>query len=303
MLSEAPPVRGRTAGRVSVRLRQVLQQLPEGGPEQQAIEAGEVDAVLDYAHSNVVLFPSARRALRAAAQRVVPAPAQGDAPVANSLLAALPRAEIQRLLAGLEPINLHVGEVLHEPGGPIRYVYFPLQSVVCLMAKAEAGQAVEVGLVGHEGMVGISLALGVDVSSARAVVHSPGTALRMKASVFQEELSRCKPLRRELYRYAFVKLTMARQAAVCIASHNLEQRLACWLLMTSDRVRSPDIDLTQETLASTLNVRRSTVTLASISLRSRKLIEYNRGKIRILNRKSLESASCSCYRRIEALHD
>ena len=87
MLSEAPPVRGRTAGRVSVRLRQVLQQLPEGGPEQQAIEAGEVDAVLDYAHSNVVLFPSARRALRAAAQRVVPAPAQGDAPVANSLLA------------------------------------------------------------------------------------------------------------------------------------------------------------------------------------------------------------------------
>ena len=292
------------AGRVSARLRKVLTQLPTRGPERQAIEAGEVDAVIDYAHSNVILLPSARRALREA-RRVLPAVAEQtkDAPVANSLLAILPRAEYERLLPGLEPVTLRVGEVLQEPGVPIRYVYFPFDSIVCLMAAAEPREAVEVGLVGYEGIVGISLALGVDVASARALVHTAGTALRMKASAFHDAFAQNPPWQRELHHYAFVKLTMARRVAVCIGCHALELRLACRLLMTSDRVRSKDLSLTQETLAATLNVRRSTVTLASISLRSRKLIEYNRGRIRILDRKGLESASCSCYRRIEALHD
>jgi CRP-like cAMP-binding protein len=292
------------AGRGSEALRRALLRLPGGGPEQQAVEAGEIDAVIDYGNANVIMFPAARRALRVAASRV---PAESlkpalDLPVANSVLAGLPREEYQRLLPGLEPVTLKFGEVLHESGAPIRYVYFPVDSVVCLLTATGDQRMVETGLVGHEGMVGISLALGVDVSSARALVQVAGAAMRMAAARFCDEFRSCLPLQQELYRYAHVKMAQARQTAACIAAHLFEQRLACWLLMTSDRSRSPDIPLTQEYLAAVLRVRRVSVTLASGSLRSRNLISYDRGKIRILNRKGLEAASCSCYRRIEALH-
>jgi CRP-like cAMP-binding protein len=282
----------------SAGLHRAIRLLPEGGLERQAIEAGEIDAVIDYRNANVIVFPAARRALRDAASRK----AAVEAPAANSVLAALPRAEYQRLLPGLEAVTLQFGEVLHEPGTPIRYVYFPIDCVVCLLTRTEGQRTMETGLVGHEGMVGISLALGVDVSSARALVQAGGAAMRMPAACFQNELRRCVQLQRELYRCAYVKLTQARQAAACLASHLFVQRLACWLLMSADRSRSSEVLLTQEYLAAILGVRRVSVTMASASLRSRDLINYSRGKIRILNRKGLESASCSCYRRIEALH-
>ena len=292
------------AGRGSAALRRALLLLPGGGPERQAVEAGEIDAVIDYGNANVIMFPAARRALRVAASRApVERPqAAFEVPVANSVLAALPREDYQRLLPSLEPVTLKFGEVLYESGAPIRYVYFPVDSVVCLLTATGDQRMVETGLVGHEGMVGISLALGVDVSSVRAVVQASGAAMRMPAARFCDEFRSCLPLQQELYRYAHVKMAQARQTAACIAAHLFEQRLACWLLMTSDRSRSPDIALTQEYLAAVLRVRRVSVTLASGSLRSRNLISYDRGKIRILNRKGLEAASCSCYRKIEVLH-
>ena len=223
-----------------------------------------------------------------------------EVPAANSLLAALPRAEHRLLLSGLEPITLEFGAVLQEAGAPIRYVYFPIDCVVCLLTKTESQRAVETGLVGYEGMVGISLAFGVDVSSVRAVAQVAGIALRVPAERFKAECRRGLQLRRESYRYADVKMAQARQAAACAASHLFEQRLACRLLMTSDRSRSQEILLTQEHLATVLNVRRESVTEAAASLRSRDLISYHRGTITILNRKGLLSASCSCYRQIEA---
>ena len=288
----------------SAGLQRVLRGLPRGGPEQQAIEAGEIDAVIDYGNANVIMFPVARRALRNAAKRASAANlrAELDVPVANSVLAALSRPEYQRLLPGLEPITLKFGEVLHEPGVPIRYVYFPIDSVICLLTRADGQRTVETGLVGYEGMVGIPLALGVDVSSVRALVQVAGTAMRMSAARFQNELRRCVHLQRELYRYTYVKMAQARQTAACIASHVFEQRLACWLLMTSDRSRSPEILMTQEYLATVLSVRRVSVTKASVSLQSRNLVSYRRGSIKILNRKGLEAASCACYRQIEVLH-
>jgi CRP-like cAMP-binding protein len=161
---------------------------------------------------------------------------------------------------------------------------------------------VETGLVGYDGMVGISLVLGVDVSPVRALVQVAGSAMRMPAARFDDELRRCLPLQRELYRYAYVKLARARQTAACIASHLFEQRLACWLLMASDRSRSQEILVTHEDLAILLGVRRVSVTLASVSLRSRNLISYSRGKVRILKRSDLETASCSCYKKLEVLH-
>ena len=291
------------AGSRSPGLQNALARLPEGGLERQAVEAGEIDAVIDYGNSNVILFPAAQRALRVAARRAsaVGREAALEAPVANSVLAALPRADYQRLLPGLEPVTLKFGEVLHEPGAPIRYVYFPVDCVVCLLTRTQGQRTIETGLVGYEGMVGIALALGVAVSPIRTLVQAGGTALRMSAARFESELQRCPQLQRELCRYACVKMAQARQAVACVACHVFEQRLACWLLMTSDRLKSPEIQLTQKCLGTILDVRRVSVTLASGSLQSRKLIRYIRGKIRIVDRKGLEAASCACYSSLGAL--
>ncbi|OGA58052.1 MAG: hypothetical protein A3G81_24800 [Betaproteobacteria bacterium RIFCSPLOWO2_12_FULL_65_14] len=269
-----------------MKLKNLPLRLVKGGPEQQAIEAGEIDAIIDHASSNVILLPAARRALQEAAH---------EASKANSLLAALPHAEHQRLLAGLEPVTLKFGEVLQEPGSPVRHVYFPVDCVICLVTTPEGP---EVGLVGYEGMVGISLALGVNVSSVRALVQASGTAMRMKAAHFIKALSQCPALQRELYRHADAKLALARQTVTCNCFHAVEARLARWLLMTSDRVRSEEFFLTQAFLAEMLGVRRATVNEAVGPLQRRKLIANTRGKIMILDRKGLEAAACRCYTRI-----
>jgi CRP-like cAMP-binding protein len=288
------PIRAASVqGRATARLQNVLLRLPKGGPEQRAIAAGEIDAIIDHSSSNVILLPAARRALREAANRA------SAAPVANSLLAALPPAEYQGLLADLEPLLLQFGEVLHEPGVPIEYVYFPIDCAISLLATVEGERALEVGLVGREGMVGVASALGVDASSARAMVQVSGTALRMKAARFQKALGQCLPLRRELYRYIYAKLAMARQTVACNCFHAVEARLARWLLMTSDRVRSEEFFLTQAFLARMLGVRRATVNEAARPLQQSKLISHIRGKITILDRKGLEGASCRCYTKID----
>jgi len=277
--------------------------LAEGGPERRAIEAGQIDAVIDYASSNVILLPAARRALREAANRASAASREAahEASIANRLLAALPHADYQRLLAGLEPLKLKLGEVLYEPGVPIRYVYFPVDCVISLRTAVEGHPPLEVGLVGHEGMVGISLALGSDVSSVQALVQATGTAMRMEAACFHKAFQQSPPLQNEVYRYACAKLALARQTVACNCFHAVEARLARWLLMTSDRVLSKKFFLTQASLGDMLGVRRATVNEAAGALQQRKLIRYSRGNIRILDRKGLEAASCRCYTRIEGL--
>jgi CRP-like cAMP-binding protein len=215
--------------------------------------------------------------------------------VANSLLASLPRQDHQRLLAEAEPVTLAYGEVLHEPGQRIRQVYFPSDAQVSILVVIENGKALEVALVGREGMIGIELALGVDHSSVRALVQGSGNALRMRAGAFLDELTRCAPLQRELHRYAHAKLSQARQTAACNRFHPVVERLARWLLMTRDRVRSNRFHMTHEFLADVLGVRRVGVTNAAGDLQRRKLIGYRRGDITILDRVGLEAASCPCY--------
>jgi len=200
------------------------------------------------------------------------------------------------LLGVLEPVTLRFGEVLHEPGLPITHVYFPVGCVVCLQAAAEGP---EVGLIGYEGAAGISLALGVEVSSARALVQASGTALRIKAAHFKKALPHCPALQRSVYLYADAKLRQARQTIACNRFHAAEARLARWLLMTGDRARSDEFFLTQAFLAEMLGVRRATVNEAAGALQHRDLIGYNRGKLRILDRKGLEAAACRCYARLE----
>ena len=258
--------------------------LVRSGPELRALESGQVDAVLDSATGTAFLLPDAQRALLAA-----------GAPVANSLLAALPREDYQRLLGELEPVTLTSGEVLYEPGERIRHVYFPNDGQVSLLMVMADRKALEVGLVGREGMVGIPLVLGAEASPVRALVQGSGSALRMKSTSFHEAFERCPPLQHELYRYAYAKLIQARQTAACNRFHQVEARLARWLLMTCDRVRSDRFHLTHEFLADTLGIRRVGVTNAASALQRRKLISYHRGDIRILDRKGLKAAACACY--------
>ena len=220
--------------------------------------------------------------------------------IANSLLAALPRKDYLDLLDGLEPVALTYGMVLYEPDEPIRHVFFPVDSLVSLLTTVEGRQAMEVGLVGWEGMVGISLALGMEVSSVRALVQGTGTAMRMNAARFHQAFEQGQPLRSALYRYTYAKLAMARQTVACNRFHAIEARLARWLLMTSDRVLSDEFVLTQAFLGDMLGVLRAAVNKAAGSLQEQNLITYSRAKIRILDRKGLEAASCRCYAKIEA---
>ncbi|HVC10283.1 MAG TPA: Crp/Fnr family transcriptional regulator [Burkholderiales bacterium] len=287
-------------------LKQILPRLPKGGPEHQALEAGEIDAIIDHAGRNVILLPTARRALREMANRTPPAirAVANQAPTANGLLAALPHAEYRRLLAaGLEPVTLKFGEVLHEPGVPFRYVYFPVDCVISLLTAVGGHQALEVALVGHEGMVGISLALGSEVSLHRAVVQGTGTAMRMEAGSLRGALLQSKPLQQALHRFKHALVGQISQSAACNRFHSVEARLARYLLMSCDRARSTEICFGHEFLASMLGVRRVGVTIAVGALRKRKLIKCGREKITILDRRHLGAASCECYQIIKRIYD
>src|ERR1700693_1947669 len=225
----------------------------------------------------------------------VPMRVASAVPVANYMLAALPRKQYQRLLAGLESVALAFGEVLYESGERIRHVYFPNDSLVSLLTLVDSHLALEVGMVGCEGMLGIPLALGKNVSAVRALVQGAGTAMRMKSARFSEEIRKIPQLQREVNRYTGALMAQVSQTAACNRFHVVEARLARWLLMTRDRVHSDEFRLTHEFLGHMLGVRRVGVTVAARDLQKRKLIAYSRGKIRILDRRGLEGAACSCY--------
>jgi CRP-like cAMP-binding protein len=221
----------------------------------------------------------------------------------NSLLAALPHAEYQRLLADLEPITLKFGEVLHEPSEPIRHAYFPVDSVVVLQRAAKGRRPLTVALVGHEGMVGIPLALGIETSHRRAFVQSTGTALRMESALFRKAILRSKPLQQVLFCFKHVLMGQVEQSAVCKQFHSTQERLVRYLLMTSERARSNEIRLTQEFLGDMLGVRRTSVVRNCSDLQKRALIKHNRGKITIRDRKHLSVASCECYQIVNRIYE
>jgi CRP-like cAMP-binding protein len=225
------------------------------------------------------------------------------AAIRNSLLAALPRKAYLRLAPGLIPVDLVFGDVLYEAGGPIRDVYFPSRSLISLLTLVEGHLALEVGMVGREGMVGIPLALGADVSPVRALVQGAGPALKMSAARFRAELKRSPPLQRELNRYVHTMIAQISQTAGCNRFHVVEARLARWLLMTRDRVRSGQFRMTHDFLSHMLGVRRVGVTEAASALQRQKLIEYRRGNIRILDDRGLEAACCSCYQVVKDMHE
>jgi CRP-like cAMP-binding protein len=214
---------------------------------------------------------------------------------ANLLLAALPPEELASMLPALDQVQVEIGAVLSEPDDPIRHIYFPHDCLISLMAVAEGRMTLEVGLVGREGMLGATVALGHDVSQVRAVVQRAGTASRIDVAHLRAEFARSPSLQRVLYRYTDTLLAQAIQIAVCSRYHVLEARLARSLLITRDRLRSDKFHLTHEFLAHALGVRRVGVTKAASALQQQGLINYSRGNIEILDPDRLASAACTCY--------
>jgi len=213
----------------------------------------------------------------------------------NRLLDELPRKERHRAMQQCEPVDLVMGAVLCEPDEPLRHVYFPLTGVISLVTKVGGHKPLELGLIGSEGMLGVTVVLGVARAPQRAVVQGAGTALRMSQPQLALELSKNPHLTCLLNRYLYGWVVQLSQNAACNSFHEVEARLARWLLMTHDRVRTDHFHLTHEFLADMLGVRRSAVTIAAGELRRRRLIQYARGAIRIVDRAGLESFSCECY--------
>lgn len=225
-----------------------------------------------------------------------------QAPEDNRLLAALPHRASRRLAAYFEQVPLAFGQVLHESGGRIRHVYFPLAGVVSLLTAVGPGKAAEVCIVGNEGMVGGSAALGIDVSHFHAVVQGDGTAVRIPFARLYDECKACGPWFSELYRSTHDLMSQAAQTAACNRFHKVEERLARWLLATRDRMHSNHFKLTHEFLSKMLGVRRVGVSEAAASLQEGGLIVYSRGNIQLLDPAGLEACACSCYGTIRDMY-
>lgn len=229
-------------------------------------------------------------------------PAPAKVPPKNRLIAALPSASRRSLLAHCTEVELVFAEVLVQAGEECRYVYFPTNGFISVVAALDDHARLEVGIIGDEGMLGASLILGVNVSPLHAVVQGAGPAWRMSAASFRREVGHNPALRLSVQRYIYVLMSQFAQAAICIRFHVVQARLARWLLMTRDRAHSDRFFLTHEFLAYMLGVRRVGITTAAKSLEALGVIDYERGKITILDGKALEAASCRCYGQAKAVY-
>lgn len=217
------------------------------------------------------------------------------APAQNHLLEQLPRADRERLLAISEPVQLELSEVLYERDTLVRHVYFPVDGFVSLLTHVDEHPSLEVGMVGREGMLGVSLALGVPSTPLRAIVQGGGAAWRIAAGPYLHELARSPALQKNLGRYVHVLMAQLATSAACLRFHQIEPRLARWLLMTQDRAHADRFHVTHDFLAYMLGVRRVGVTMAAGVLQERGLIAYHRGELVVLDRAGLEANACSCY--------
>jgi CRP-like cAMP-binding protein len=215
--------------------------------------------------------------------------------IENHLIQMLPRRNRLNLLAICKPVALDISKILCEPGMPTRYVYFPTEGFISLVAQTADSPGVEVGMIGREGMLGAQLVLGVATAPLRALVQGQGMALRASTADFRNELANSAVLQRSLDRYLYVVMAQMATSVACLRSHAIGPRLARWLLMTQDRADSDDFRVTHEFLAYMLGVRRVGVTNAAGILQRNGLIEYRRGNIKVLDRSGLEAEACSCY--------
>ncbi len=219
---------------------------------------------------------------------------QGNA-ISNYMLATIPEAEFAALRPNLRHVAMSVGENLHKPEGGIRWAYFVNSGMVSLLVGTKEGKSVEVGIAGYEGMTGAVLASGLKRTTHMAVTEVAGDAFRVEAQVLEKAFQSAPELQRCANRFAAIQGMQVAQTAACNRLHDVSQRMARWLLMTDDRVREKTLYVTHDFLSMMMGTDRPTVTAGAIALQERGIIEYSRGKLRILDRKKLEEAVCECY--------
>ena len=217
-----------------------------------------------------------------------------DRPI-NHILAALPESEYQRLAPHLKPIDLTSGQILSEPNESITKIYFPQRAMISLVSIMMDGSTTEIGLIGNEGAIGLPAILGGDSTISRSIVQISGSALQASADIVRQEFLRGGKLQQILLLYTQASLTQISQSAACNRQHNIEERLARWLLSVRDCVLQDELFLTQEFIANMLGTRRSGVTVAAGILQQAGMIRYSRGKIVILDQEALEATACECY--------
>ena len=216
-------------------------------------------------------------------------------PVKNAILLAIPDREFSLLRPHLEYLELPHHLILQEPGQKIEYAYFLNHGMISLIILTSDGRSVEVAIVGHEGMVGTSLAVGLNRGPYRAIIQISASGFRVKSELLEEVLPRTPELRLTLNRYVLVQGLQVAQIAACNRLHEVEQRLARWLLMCQDRIGSEELPVTHEFLAQMLGTGRPSVSLAAGILHRAGMIDNMRGAVKVVNRKDLEGAACECY--------
>ena len=221
-----------------------------------------------------------------------------DKPI-NQILAALPTSEYLRIAPYLKSVELTSGQVLSEPNEPIDKIYFPQYAMISLVSIMISGSTTEIGLIGNEGMVGLTAILGGESTISRSIVQVPGSALEVPANIIRQEFLRGNKLHQILLLYIQASLTQISQTAACNRQHKIEERLARWLLSVQDCVLQVEIPLTQEFIANMLGTRRSGVTVAASILQKAGTISYRRGRIKIIRQEALENMACECYKIIQ----
>jgi len=221
----------------------------------------------------------------------------------NELFRYIPDEEWARLFPHIELVDLPLGKVLYEPGMKMRYVCFPSTAIVSLLYAAEDGSSAEIAIVGREGVVGISIFMGGESTSSRAVVQSAGFGYRINSSLVLDEFNKSGPVMHLLLRYTQALITQMSQTAVCNRHHTLDQQFCRWLLLSLDRLSGNELVMTQELIANMLGVRREGVTEAALKMQRVGLIRYARGHITILDRAGLEQRTCECYRVVKEEYD
>jgi CRP-like cAMP-binding protein len=220
-------------------------------------------------------------------------------PVRNILLSSIPDEEYRVLRPLLEPVDLPRYLILHEAGERIEFAYFLNEGMTSLVVVTNDGESVEVGIVGREGMIGVSVVDDVRRGAFRAIMQIPGSGLRISVDKLQELLPSLPDLRQRANHFVLLQALQVGQVAACNRLHEIDQRLARWLLMCQDRVDSPVLPLTHEFLAQMLGAGRPTVSLACGRLESAGSIENRRGTLQVVNRNQLENTACECYRVIQ----
>ena len=224
-------------------------------------------------------------------------------PKQNWLLAALSDTQRKHWLQRMELVDLPCGHLLHEAGTTLGYVWFPTTSIVSLFHAMEDGASAEVAVVGHEGVVGISLFMGSETAPSRAIVHSAGQAFRMRANLFMEEFDRGGDAMHLLLRYTETLIIQMAQTAACNRHHSIDQQLCRRLLLSLDRTQTNELLMTQELIATMLGVRREGVTVAAGHLNKDGLISSRRGHITVLDRAGLAQRTCECYAVVKKEYD